>query len=734
MHLSASSKVAPAPPDVNVPREKAFDDARSWLGNELPPPGSSKVAPPPPPFEPPWKDPVAQRVAKDSVAQPAGPSRLILPEDDMIVPQNAWLRVVVATWNLHGKEAPDNLMPWLGGAVATPDVYAIGTQEAQRGIEASVLLPSKAQWLGRLETALGPRYKCVGSQALVAIHLAVFVRTRLLPQVAHVQSAHVSTGLSTGFAGSLGNKGGVAIALTLGHTSFLFVNAHLAAHQHKVAERNADFHRIDTGLPLRPFGTSMRRSVSSPAALTIAPPTYLRHTSATSPTYLAREPPTLDRIWSSSSGISSGDGISARLETGVTGSAAEGAPPQSQSPPPQPEQQQQPEPPAQQPETGRLVFYIIPPNTAPLTTSTRTNHGTTQLPASATASSATATGPPASVTASLALADPAAAVPTDSTAADDPASTDAAAAPLGSAAVIEATLTAATASVVPSSSGNSSGGDGDGAGVGGSSNPRNAHGNAPTLSERCAEHGGSATAAFDRTFWFGDLNYRINGNRAMMDALLAPADARARSSAEWRGEAAHWAHSRAVLLANDQLRTQMASGAAFGEFCEGAIHFRPTYKYDKKQNEMYDLSEKLRIPAYTDRVLWRPPPSDTWPAGEPVPVLGARALAFEAEEAAGATGPPQGAALAPRRQQAAVADVRLVRYTDVPAFSTSDHKPVVAEFEVSYVAVDHSPLGSTDLRARHRSARSGKHASQVMTPKRGGRGGSTAESALCTVM
>ncbi|KOO34482.1 endonuclease exonuclease phosphatase family protein, partial [Chrysochromulina tobinii] len=135
---------------------------------------------------------------------------------------DAMLRVVVATWNLHGKEAPDDLKPWLGGAVATPDVYAIGTQEAQRGIEASVLLPSKAQWLGRLETALGPHYKCVGSQTLVAIHLAVFVRTRLLPQVAHVQSAHVSTGLSTGFAGSLGNKGGVAIALTLGHTSFLF--------------------------------------------------------------------------------------------------------------------------------------------------------------------------------------------------------------------------------------------------------------------------------------------------------------------------------------------------------------------------------------------------------------------------------------------------------------------------------------------------------------------------------
>ena len=45
---------------------------------------------------------------------------------------------------------------------------------------------------------------------------------------------------------------------------------------------------------------------------------------------------------------------------------------------------------------------------------------------------------------------------------------------------------------------------------------------------------------------------------------------------------AHWDESRAVLLANDQLRRQMSEGGAFAEYREGEILFRPTYKFDSK--------------------------------------------------------------------------------------------------------------------------------------------------------
>ena len=161
------------------------------------------------------------------------------------------MRVMVCTWNMHGKEPSADLSPWLRPDSSSngppPDLYAIGTQEAERSIEASFLLPSKAAWLAKLTTALGDDYVCIGSQTLMAIHLALFVRRARLSDIGGVQMACVSTGAG----GVMGNKGGVAVACYVGKTSFLFVNSHLAAHQHKVSERNADFRRIDTLLPLR---------------------------------------------------------------------------------------------------------------------------------------------------------------------------------------------------------------------------------------------------------------------------------------------------------------------------------------------------------------------------------------------------------------------------------------------------------------------------------------------------
>lgn len=42
----------------------------------------------------------------------------------------------------------------------------------------------------------------------------------------------------------------------------------------------------------------------------------------------------------------------------------------------------------------------------------------------------------------------------------------------------------------------------------------------------------------------------------------------------------------------------------FRGYIEGQLEFAPTYKYDLFSDD-YDTSEKMRIPAWTDRVLWR---------------------------------------------------------------------------------------------------------------------------------
>lgn len=62
---------------------------------------------------------------------------------------------------------------------------------------------------------------------------------------------------------------------------------------------------------------------------------------------------------------------------------------------------------------------------------------------------------------------------------------------------------------------------------------------------------------------------------------------------------------RQSLLRHDQLLRTISEGQAFQHFAEGEILFPPTFKFDKGTKE-YDTSHKQRIPAYTDRILFKP--------------------------------------------------------------------------------------------------------------------------------
>ncbi|CAO1603824.1 hypothetical protein XANCAGTX0491_007403 [Xanthoria calcicola] len=62
----------------------------------------------------------------------------------------------------------------------------------------------------------------------------------------------------------------------------------------------------------------------------------------------------------------------------------------------------------------------------------------------------------------------------------------------------------------------------------------------------------------------------------------------------------------ASLLPHDQLHQQMRTRKAFGDgWREGPIDFLPTYKYDVGSVGMFDSSEKKRGPSWCDRILYR---------------------------------------------------------------------------------------------------------------------------------
>ncbi|SPO22456.1 uncharacterized protein UTRI_01134 [Ustilago trichophora] len=96
---------------------------------------------------------------------------------------------------------------------------------------------------------LGP-YELVIKERMMGCYMAVYVWRGCKDRVRGASRSHVKSGL---LAGRVGNKGGVGISLKLGTTRLLFVNAHLAAHEDKVALRLANVAKIKAALKVDSF-------------------------------------------------------------------------------------------------------------------------------------------------------------------------------------------------------------------------------------------------------------------------------------------------------------------------------------------------------------------------------------------------------------------------------------------------------------------------------------------------
>ncbi|GJN88599.1 hypothetical protein Rhopal_001565-T1 [Rhodotorula paludigena] len=103
---------------------------------------------------------------------------------------------------------------------------------------------------------------------------------------------------------------------------------------------------------------------------------------------------------------------------------------------------------------------------------------------------------------------------------------------------------------------------------------------------------GKTIASHENVVWAADTNYRIS---------LSNDEARTLAEQDDYDQ----------LYGADQLAMVMRTRGVFKGYQEAPVVFAPTYKYDVGTDE-YDSSEKMRIPAYTDRILYRGPDLDCY--------------------------------------------------------------------------------------------------------------------------
>eukprot|EP00607_Mallomonas_marina_P001746 CAMPEP_0182437942 /NCGR_PEP_ID=MMETSP1167-20130531/85388_1 /TAXON_ID=2988 /ORGANISM="Mallomonas Sp, Strain CCMP3275" /LENGTH=662 /DNA_ID=CAMNT_0024631047 /DNA_START=398 /DNA_END=2386 /DNA_ORIENTATION=- len=440
--------------------------------------------------------------------------------------KNERILIRTVTWNLQAKKPPPveevnmKLLP-----VNKFHLYFVGTEECERSIAKSVVNPSKKAWEAYVSSALGAIYMPICAHTLQAIHLVVYAHRALVPFISEVSSGAIATGL----ANTLGNKGGVAISMKIGHTRLIVLNAHLAAHQNGVAERNHQMNRIDrdmTALFHRKSGVNQGggggggSGNSTPFSTTPQKTTTTVHSNTTNNSNSNSINPPYS---------SSGDGaVPGGIAAVSGGGGGGGGNTPSVTPVSVPVSAKDSLSSAQHIAVSKLPSSsIIPMIGSPALNPMRSNSMKVQPLNSSFNETAISTPP---FRGGGAKVEPIMPSTQDSSRAISPA----------------------PARAQPVST------------------------QLPTLAESA-----------DAVVIMGDLNYRIRGNRAVLDELLQ-------------------LNLIDVLKSNDQLRWSKNLQYVFKDYAENEILFRPTYKFDKGK-DTYDTGPKKRIPGWTDRILYSSP-------------------------------------------------------------------------------------------------------------------------------
>lgn len=157
--------------------------------------------------------------------------------------------VYIITWNV-GTKYPDDLSLFnlLGlkshncPNESTPDLYAIGLEEVNSKPKNQVIgLFKDDPWtIGFTDILKEHDYVAIKTEQMQGLMLTLFSKRKHLPHLKSIEAEYTRTG----FGGIWGNKGAVSIRLSVYGCGVSFVVAHLAAHDHELDERVADYKQI----------------------------------------------------------------------------------------------------------------------------------------------------------------------------------------------------------------------------------------------------------------------------------------------------------------------------------------------------------------------------------------------------------------------------------------------------------------------------------------------------------
>ncbi|GAB0097552.1 inositol polyphosphate 5-phosphatase K [Sergentomyia squamirostris] len=123
-----------------------------------------------------------------------------------------------------------------------PDFYVIGLQEVNAQVQNQVIgLFKEDPWTMKLKEMLRDRnFVVVKTEQMQGLLLMVFTRKKHLLHLRDIEAEYTRTGLG----GIWGNKGAVSVRMNIYGCTVVFLNSHLAAHDHMLDERVEDYQKI----------------------------------------------------------------------------------------------------------------------------------------------------------------------------------------------------------------------------------------------------------------------------------------------------------------------------------------------------------------------------------------------------------------------------------------------------------------------------------------------------------